>query len=254
MLALFPSQQTFSRPLENYKIPASVTQAIRENNIEEILSSIIYTDKTPPEELPSDLSSQLNRKNYYNFFKTLLFVEEQQMHIDIRTYDMEGVAMDRRGRNFTLEVPGLAESRPSVLRGDKIYISYNKGEKTFAADVQSIENEKVVLVINKAFDRIFVDGMKFDVRFSFSRTSLRICHQAVASIRKSKLMEKVLFPSINATLEPPMRIPTRLNFRNRNLNREQKAAVLGILEATARPAPYVLFGPPVRRAAFYISI
>lgn len=176
------------------------------------------------------------------------------MHIDIRTYDMEGVAMDRRGRNFTLEVPGLAESRPSVLRGDKIYISYNKGEKTFAADVQSIENEKVVLVINKAFDRIFVDGMKFDVRFSFSRTSLRICHQAVASIRKSKLMEKVLFPSINATLEPPMRIPTRLNFRNRNLNREQKAAVLGILEATARPAPYVLFGPPVRRAAFYISI
>ena len=202
-------------------------------------------DKSPPEVLPSDLSSQLNYRNYAPFFQSLLWVEESQMAIDIRTYDMENTAMQRLGRLYTLSVPGLAESRPSVLRGDKIYISYNKGEKTFMADVESIENERVVLVINRSFDKVYMDGMKFDIRFSFSRTGLRICHQAVERSRQqNKVMKEVLFPTITSASKSPLNNPKRLNYYNRNLNAEQKAAVVGILRAEARPTPYVLFGPP----------
>lgn len=40
---------------------------------------------------------------------------------DMRSHDMESVAMRRRGNQFlSLEVPGLAEKRPSLVQGDFI--------------------------------------------------------------------------------------------------------------------------------------
>ena len=42
--------------------------------------------------------------------------------VDITTYDLTQVPLLREGRSFKLFVPGLAENRPSVLKGDKILI------------------------------------------------------------------------------------------------------------------------------------
>lgn len=39
----------------------------------------------------------------------------------MRSYDMEGVLMKRRGRNLSLKVPGLVEKRPSLVQGDYIF-------------------------------------------------------------------------------------------------------------------------------------
>lgn len=38
----------------------------------------------------------------------------------MRAYDMENVSMRRRGLYLSLEVPGLAEKRPSLVHGDFI--------------------------------------------------------------------------------------------------------------------------------------
>ncbi len=203
-------------------------------------------DDTPPEEDESspDIMSHLKLKNYCAFFQTLLWVEEAQMSIDIRNFDLEGVALQRRGRLYSLNVPGLAESRPSVLRGDKIYISYNKN-KCFAADVTMIECEKVIVMISKKFDHLFVEGMKFDVRFDYSRTSLRVCHQAVQKMNpKNKFFDQILFPTGSSIPKQPLNAPRRVNFVNRDLNNEQQAAVKGVLKASGRPSPYLIFGPP----------
>lgn len=41
----------------------------------------------------------------------------------MRAYDMELVTMKRKGYNFlSLEVPGLAERRPSLVHGDYILV------------------------------------------------------------------------------------------------------------------------------------
>ena len=58
--------------------------------------------------------------NYKNKFSALLHVEEHQMNVDIRHYDMDNVTMSvykQDRRLLTLKVPGLAENRPSLLRG-----------------------------------------------------------------------------------------------------------------------------------------
>ena len=54
-----------------------------------------------------------------------------------------------------------------------------------------------------------------------------------------------MFPT-SVTVKPPHFNLTRLNMFNKDLNREQVAAVRHIIEAKARPLPYLLFGPPGR--------
>jgi hypothetical protein len=45
---------------------------------------------------------------------------------DIRTFDMHGVALEGAGSLVSLTVPGLAENRPSVLRGDAVVVQYHR--------------------------------------------------------------------------------------------------------------------------------
>ena len=69
------------------------------------------------------LQDPLTMSNYAAKFHALLHVEEHQMHIDIQQYNMKAATLHRCGTNhrlLTLEVPGLAENRPSLLKGGAI--------------------------------------------------------------------------------------------------------------------------------------
>ena len=65
------------------------------------------------------MQDPLTMANYTAKFQALLHVEELQMEIDIRQYDMKAAQLRRcdNPRLLALTVPGLAESRPSLLRG-----------------------------------------------------------------------------------------------------------------------------------------
>lgn len=55
--------------------------------------------------------------NYKEKFSTLLWLEEIHAEIELREYNMSGVILKRKGDLLVLEVPGLAESRPSLYAG-----------------------------------------------------------------------------------------------------------------------------------------
>lgn len=50
----------------------------------------------------------------------------------MRSYDMEGVTMKNRRQMLALEVPGLAEKRPSLVSGDYIFakLAFEDGTST----------------------------------------------------------------------------------------------------------------------------
>ena len=78
--------------------------------------------RTPQASLPAllaDLRARLPAA-YADFFSTLLWIEELGMEADIRSYDMERARMQPEGAFLALHVPGLAEGRPSVMRGDAV--------------------------------------------------------------------------------------------------------------------------------------
>lgn len=165
---------------------------------------------------------------------------------------MSSAPLLKEGRVFKLHVPGLAENRPSVLKGDKILIRV--GVRKYEGIVTRTTQEYAYLDFPRSFTQSFIPGTRADVRFTFSRTTLRTSHQALKDIDVKEYgspHHKITFPKLlgrdNLPLTP---LNTRiiridqLRFFNPNLNEEQKTAVLGVIQSVARPAPYLIYGPP----------
>jgi helicase MOV-10 len=152
---------------------------------------------------------------------------------------------------YSLSIPGLAEGRPSVVRGDLVTVSVHN--RCFQAEVLKVTKESAILEFPKSFESYFVNGLKVDVRFHFKRLPLRTAHQAVEAVEQNPLADHILFPNPmedNFTsakiMKPLSEISTSpdLKLFNRNLNAEQQAAVMGILSSIARPSPYIIYAPP----------
>ena len=214
-------------------------------------------------------SSFLTMENYSSCMHYLLWFEEMQMNTDIKSFDMEDAPIERFDRRYyKLKVPGLAENRPSVLKGDRIIVSANGGGGKFEGVVQRTTSEDVIIEFHPSFHRNYINGLLVDVRFTFSRTSLRTSHQALSAVKDSFKdggndddirFDQILFPSTDSiwgNLPWNCRVvqSSQLTFFNRSLNQEQQSAVLGILQSVARPAPYLIYGPPVSTRLVLISL
>ena len=186
---------------------------------------------------------------YQESWKHMLWTSELQAYKDIEMFDMENTSLETRGRNFVLRVPGLAEGRPSVLRGDLVHLSWNgKRYKGLVTEVQLLD---VVLSLDKSFSNAFDTRVdRVDVRFTFGRVTFRTCHEGVLQAPQhmghtmlspqpddmSQISQKAL--SIQRSVE------TSIRYANHNLNEEQQLAVQHIVKGGYRPLPYIIFGPP----------
>ena len=64
-----------------------------------------------------ELEHPLCIDNYPEKFQALLYLEEAAMLVRMKAYHMHGVIMMHAGADLVLEVPGLAEKRPSLMLG-----------------------------------------------------------------------------------------------------------------------------------------
>jgi helicase MOV-10 len=192
-----------------------------------------------------EAQGRLSSSTYVMFFHRLLWCEEFQQAIDIRFFDIEGATLIRDRAFLQLRVLGLAENRPSVLRGDPVKIrpSHSPG-KAFIGYAHHIRMEDVSLKLPRAFDRSYISGQKVDVEFQITRTPMRIFHQGVEMSRY--LDSSILFPVMPSELRQSDGLSSSLTGRKpfEELNHLQQQAVSAIVEGRARPIPYVIFGPP----------
>uniref|UniRef100_A0A8C3G594 RNA helicase n=1 Tax=Cyclopterus lumpus TaxID=8103 RepID=A0A8C3G594_CYCLU len=192
------------------------------------------------------LNSSLEMKTYAQRLHLLLHLEEIQTEVDIRKYDLHNQVLTQDQSNkklLILRVPGVAENRPSVLRGDCIRVS-KSGDKVepitvYIGYVHRVELDSVKLGFSKRFLQNFISNMKFDVEFTLNRYSLKLEHRAVDLAVKHQL-EEVLFPSGAAVANLSMP-KLRSGLEN---NPEQHAAVQRIVAGSSKPAPHLVFGPP----------
>lgn len=112
------------------------------------------------------------------------------------------------------------------------------------------------------------NGEDYAVRFVFNRTPMRRYHTAVEGSAKHPGF-KFLFPSQLEIRPPQVLLKTKTESKNKNmvdrlltassedeceednvewinprLNKEQRSAVLRIIEGKLRPIPYIIYGPP----------
>ncbi|NWI87216.1 SDE3 helicase, partial [Pitta sordida] len=200
-------------------------------------------------DMRSLLEAPLQADNYHSKFQLLLYLEEIQMEVDIRRYDMQDVTMVQDRGLLVLDVPGVAENRPSVLRGDHLF-AHLSSERDHSPLVQykgyvhSVELDRVKLGFSPKLQRKFVNNLKFDVTFTFNRLPLQVQHRAaVLAMRRG--LSSLLFPSTSynkSLFSGPFQ--PRWFDRKLQTNEEQCRAVTHIVQGTSRPAPYLIFGPP----------
>ena len=191
---------------------------------------------------------------YSSFWQNLLWASELQAHEDIRLFDLENVALERRGRLLKLHVSGLAEGRPSVLKGDTVRCRWNS--KEYHGRVVVVEQLDVLLEFHRSFHHTFQTNLdRLDtVRFTFPRTNFRTAHAGVLAAPLS-MKTSMLVPSKTDALAvsdesttpattTARQCPSRFTWTSSQLNEEQKHAVREIVKGRCRPLPYIIFGPP----------
>uniref|UniRef100_A0A672P2Z6 RNA helicase n=1 Tax=Sinocyclocheilus grahami TaxID=75366 RepID=A0A672P2Z6_SINGR len=195
--------------------------------------------------------SPLGFHNYAERFDLLLYLEECQMHVDIKRYNKDKVTLfkDYDKRLMILNLPGVSENRPSVLRGDHLLLTKSEEVQLstvtkYKGYVHKVELDRVKLGFSRRFlDHVYVDNMKFRVEFTVNRLPLRLQHRAVHMAVQHELRD-VLFPVGSRDVTPAS--PPALRLFNQHLERnpEQYSAVCNIVAGTSKPAPYLVFGPP----------
>ncbi|XP_066499872.1 putative helicase mov-10-B.2 [Hoplias malabaricus] len=232
-------------PLLKYSIPPYI------NDLITALTNCTRPSSSHLQKIMSLLESPLSFQNYAERFQVLLYLEESQMHVDIKSYNKEDVTMKRDMFNknlLVLNVPGVSENRPSVLRGDHLLITKSEDLKLpnltkYKGYVHRVALDQLKLGFSKRFLSGFIDKMRFTVEFTVNRILLRLQHRAVQLAVQHKLQD-VLFPTRSNAATRKAELSLRLFDRHLEQNIEQYTAVCNIVAGVSKPAPYLVFGPP----------
>jgi helicase MOV-10 len=107
----------------------------------------------------------------------LQFVEELFTHIDLNSYAQENVVVTSNGRgHYTFPVPGLAENRPSVLRGDRVHIFVYSTNSWVGGFVHFTNLDHLVVSLPRS---VMAHSFQANVHFTYSRTQDLVRHQAI---------------------------------------------------------------------------
>ncbi|EEF49717.1 ATP-dependent helicase NAM7, putative [Ricinus communis] len=192
-------------------------------------------------QVPDVLLEGLRRKKYASFFSTLLIIEELHLEKEMRCHDMECVNMRRRGAQLlALEVPGLAERRPSLVHGDLVFAKLVSSDSTvYKGHIHLVGADEVLLKFPKDLHRHHQNWNLYNVRFTYNRVNLRRLYHAVEAAES--LEPYLLFPS-QSTQRRLIKTARFVPFTG-GLNAEQMHCVEMILGCKGAP-PYVIYGPP----------
>ncbi|GAA6038806.1 hypothetical protein JCM8097_002902 [Rhodosporidiobolus ruineniae] len=195
--------------------------------------------------LKRSLGDKLTKEEYGRFWSTMLQAERIQEELDIHSYDMESAKLQKGSkRTFFLDVPGLAEKRPSVLRGDKIKLRGTDGTgKWFEGAVVDVQLTRVEMRFHRSFNP--GPSGRFDVQFTMSSIPTR---RTLLALSQPPPRPELLFPPENASYPgpPPRHHTDGHRFFNPQLeaNPYQREAVLSILYKSHGSSPFIIFGPP----------
>lgn len=190
-------------------------------------------------------------ENYAEFFHILLWLEEMCVAVGLSCYNMENVKLRyKAGDVLELFVPGLAEKRPSVVKGDLIEIKAHGDHTSYQGIIQRLADRSVDIFF---LDHDIIDQIKrnpdleMDVRFILGRIHFERMHAGVEQVVENQYVNS-LFPD-KALAAKPAKLAynlTEAELFNKQIynNNEQRTAVINILNNTSKGAPYIVYGPP----------
>ncbi|XP_023946786.2 probable RNA helicase armi [Bicyclus anynana] len=192
------------------------------------------------------LTQDLNIGNYNERWHILLYMNEIQENLNMRAFDKSNVYLTFCDEFLSLEVPGLAEKRPSLVKGDRVIVTDTFGTNApqYEGFVHAVRGNFLLMKFNSYFHESY-GGSDVSIEFHINRTTYRRAHHAI-QLALSNLGPDILFPS-RLKLKPqqlPHENLDNIQWYKDNLNKHQKHAVINILKGECRPMPYIIYGPP----------
>ncbi|KAF8156820.1 RNA helicase [Crassisporium funariophilum] len=214
-------------------------------NLQTNLSSSESTSKITARIKKLFMPANLDSTSYSRHFKHLLWVEEFKMEQDLERYDIISATLNKHNQYHYLEVPGLAEKRPSVLVGDKIFVQDQGATngRWFEGHVHVLRQTEVGLCFHGSFPA-YTPAKRFHVRFKLNRIPVRRQHQAMDTVFTE---DRVLFPFVThltGDAIPTSQTPIKLFNTLISTNAPQRQAVVSIVTQRPGSLPFVVFGPP----------
>ncbi|CAL7951987.1 unnamed protein product [Xylocopa violacea] len=236
--------------LPNYNVPSDLHGAlqnyhIRQHTHTELCKS--YIDII--ESLPN--IKKIKANHYLVLFKILLYLEDHSIQLLATKHNLRNVNVTRVSNTFVITVPTLNEDDSIIRVGDKVLLKYTvkkdcaKNPKRFVyCRIMEITKQKVYLSpFNESFLTKFDTGNNVDVHFFAANWSLRCCHYVLHIMFKYNLVD-LIYPKIDTNFRTLPKSDLDWIHKSVIENPEQKTAVCNILNNSAQPAPYIIFGPP----------
>jgi len=251
------SMPNFVNKLGKYPIPRDFTSLLEHKEDVHVFALHEATRRTllargaPPAPAPCEVAGLYadDATAFSRLTGDLLFAEEVQMKVDMGSYDLEAASVSpvaHCGRMlYRVDVPGLAEKRPSVMRGDIIQIRVPGETHEHHGFAWFVNLDHVLISLDHSFPRC---GAMCDVHFTFRRTPLQLQHRALQSSQEILKAEacrsiRLVSPEEQQEIRTAASQLAPLSMQINTLQSEAVAAVLhdGIL---TDGRPIVIFGPP----------
>ncbi|KAJ3228306.1 hypothetical protein HK099_004299 [Clydaea vesicula] len=200
-------------------------------------------------------SEKLNSINFIEYFKELLLLEERQMIVDIENYTKAinineliriPISNSRSDCFYKIECPGVADDRPNVNYGDKIFVVH--ANQTYSGYVWKVESAAVLVKFTDNFKTLIQNSEEKTaiLKFKFSRTSLRYAHRGLDLLGfcGTENFRNWCFPVNTTNFDANNSEFTNIALHSKKLNAEQKKAVTRIVFNLHGSTPHIIFGPP----------
>ncbi|CAH0559688.1 unnamed protein product [Brassicogethes aeneus] len=186
--------------------------------------------------------------NYRMYFHILLWLEEMGEILMLKRYNMSNVLLTVKSDILELEVPGLAEKRPSLIAGDMIDIRLHGDHTCYRGVIKKINDKTIEIgyIHEHLINYVKSDPKtEMDVRFVLGRLNLERQHEGIDRTFLSGMVP-YLFPTNNICRPNTIRHLPDADYINQTIltNQEQKKAVSSILYNSSGNVPYIVFGPP----------
>lgn len=231
------------------------------------------------------LREELSPDNYLKKMRISLYIEEIAMETAFEGYKVENASFDTDERgDLKLKVKDVAEKRPSIgenifthIRFDfliKILLAigdrveaigpYRDGEQIVHRGlIEFVGDDEVLLKFSDNFKNNYADR-EYTVCFISSRAPFKQQQHALEMITmRDGLGFDFLFPAMENLRKRYSRLDAKLEngklirfgsvcqWYDQKLNLYQKQAVVNIMRGEARPMPYIIYGPPGKRACCF---
>ncbi|KAK5650663.1 hypothetical protein RI129_001692 [Pyrocoelia pectoralis] len=200
----------------------------------------------------------VTKDNYQDFFHITLWTDETGAELMLQRYNMENVNMKViHGNLLELEVPGLAEKRPSLIKGDVVKMRLHGEETGYKGIIKTVNNLTIwIQGVNREIIEFISDHpyTEIDVSFQLGRLPYERMHGGVDRCVASGMVD-YLFPEniLHKANVPSIHHLNEFFNWSISTNPEQRHAVENIVFRRYNNGPYIVFGPPVEGFSYVNS-